>query len=331
MHNPFDAIVKRIGKEVLTPSGATTINEPIYPETQYADLHHQPDPGRRTERERLGLLGQLASIDCLFEVYSEPPGGEDFRACLSKHLAIWQQHAREQRSKRKHPPPQEPEAAEPFLWIIAAGTPITLLAKLKAEPAATWPVGIHLIGNEILRVGVVDASKLPRDSSTLLIRIMAGGRVMTQSIPELADLPADAYVRSVAEPLLLQYQHVLQVAPSLTPEQEEFVMMMQKTWEQIRAEGRTEGRAEGRTEGRAEGRTEGRAEGRTEGRAEGRAQGRAEAGAGNLLGVLRVRGIFVSEIERERILAETQLETLDRWLERAVLATSIAEVFDDPK
>lgn len=307
MHNPFDAIVKRIGKEVLTPSGATTINEPIYPETQYADLHHRPDPGRRTERERLGLLGQLASIDCLFEVYSEPPGGEDFRACLSKHLAIWQQHAREQRSKRKHPPSHESEAAEPFLWIIAAGTPITLLAKLKAEPATTWPVGIHLIGDEILRVGVVDASKLPRDSSTLLIRIMAGGRVMTQSIPELANLPADAYVRSVAEPLLLQYQHVLQVAPSLTPEQEEFVVMMQKTWEQIRAEGRVEGRAEGRVEGRA------------------------EAGARNLLGVLRVRGIFVSDPARERILAETQLETLDRWLERAVLATSIDEVFDDRK
>jgi hypothetical protein len=303
MHNPFDTIVKRIGKEVLTPSGATTINEPIYPETQYADLHHRPDPGRRAERARLGLLGQLASVDCLIEVYSEPPGGEEFRACLSKHLAVWQQRAREERARKKRPEPRPPEAAEPFLWIIAAGTPIALLAKLKAEPAATWPAGIHLVGDEILRIGVVDASKLPRDSSTLLIRIMAGGRVMTRAIPELADLPADAYVRSVAEPLLLQYNHLLQATASLTPEQEEFLTMMLKTWEQLKTEARTEGRAEGR----------------------------AEAGAKHLLGVLRVREIFVPETARERILAESDPETLERWLERAVLATSIADVFDAPK
>jgi len=35
------------------------------------------------------------------------------------------------------------------------------------------------------------------------------------------------------------------------------------------------------------------AEGRTEGRTEGRAEGRAEEAAGNLLSVLRVRGITV--------------------------------------
>jgi len=83
--------------------------------------------------------------------------------------------------------------------------------------------------------------------------------------------------------------------------------MMLKTWEQLKTEARTEGRAQGR------------------------AEGRAQAGAKHLLGLLRVREIFVPETARERILAETDPETLDRWFERAVLATSIADVFDDPK
>ena len=48
-----------------------------------------------------------------------------------------------------------------------------------------------------------------------------------------------------------------------------------------------------------------------------------------VLTVLRVRGIALSGEERDRILAEKDPERLERWLERAILATSIAEMFDD--
>ena len=76
----------------------------------------------------------------------------------------------------------------------------------------------------------------------------------------------------------------------------------------------------------AQGRAEGRAEGRTEGRTEGRAEGRAE----DVLTVLRVRGLAVSDAARERILAEKDPERLGRWLEKAIVANSVAAVFDDP-
>jgi len=88
--------------------------------------------------------------------------------------------------------------------------------------------------------------------------------------------------------------------------------------------------AQGRDEGRAQGRDEGRAQGRDEGRAQGRDEGRAEEAARNLLTVLRVRGIAVPDVARERILAERDPERLERWVERAVVATSLAEVLDNP-
>jgi len=72
------------------------------------------------------------------------------------------------------------------------------------------------------------------------------------------------------------------------------------------------------------------AEGRAEGRAEGLAQGRAKEAAGNLLSVLRVRGITVPDAIRERILAQQDPERLERWLEKAVVATSVTEVIDEP-
>src|SRR5262249_55258728 len=75
----------------------------------------------------------------------------------------------------------------------------------------------------------------------------------------------------------------------------------------------------------AQGRTEGRAEGRTEGRTEGRAEGTARA----LLTVLRVRGIAVPDAVRERILAQKDPERLERWLEKAAVAASVAAIIDE--
>ncbi|WP_224247374.1 Rpn family recombination-promoting nuclease/putative transposase [Hyalangium gracile] len=54
----------------------------------------------------------------------------------------------------------------------------------------------------------------------------------------------------------------------------------------------------------------------------GRAAGRAE----DVLRVLTVRGVPVDDVARQRILACTDLPTLDRWLERAVKASSVSEV-----
>jgi hypothetical protein len=65
-----------------------------------------------------------------------------------------------------------------------------------------------------------------------------------------------------------------------------------------------------------------------QGRVEGRAEGRAEEAARNLLTVLRARGIAVPEDIRERILTEKDVERLERWLEKAAVAGSVAEVIE---
>ena len=83
-------------------------------------------------------------------------------------------------------------------------------------------------------------------------------------------------------------------------------MSMQGTWKEARKLGRTEGRTEGRDEGRT------------------------EEAARAVLTVLRVRGIAVPDAARERILAQKDPVQLERWLERAILAVSIAEVIDEP-
>ena len=64
--------------------------------------------------------------------------------------------------------------------------------------------------------------------------------------------------------------------------------------------------------------------------AQGRDEGRVEEAARAVLTALRVRGITVPEATRERILAQKNPECLERWLERAIVAASLAEVLDEP-
>jgi hypothetical protein len=183
---------------------------------------------------------------------------------------------------------------EPFLWIIAAVASASMLRKLEVKAAAGWPPGVYSLGDNVLRVGLIVTAELPRDRSTLLVRIMAAGPLLSGALAELAALPDEAHERAVAEQIVVHLQHVIGKKPGRTPEEEEFIVSMQGTWREARALGRT------------------------------------EEAARALLTVLRVRGIAVPEAARERILAETDPARLERWHERAIVAESVAEAIDEP-
>jgi hypothetical protein len=67
-----------------------------------------------------------------------------------------------------------------------------------------------------------------------------------------------------------------------------------------------------------------------QGRAEGLTEGRTEEAARAVLMVLRARGVAVPDAVRDRILAQKDPERLEHWLEKAAVASSVAEVLDEP-
>jgi predicted transposase YdaD len=71
----------------------------------------------------------------------------------------------------------------------------------------------------------------------------------------------------------------------------------------------------------------GRAEGEAIGRAEGEAAGMAKGEAQALLAVLRSRGLGISQERREQILACTDPDQLEHWIERAATASTVDEIF----
>jgi hypothetical protein len=169
------------------------------------------------------------------------------------------------------------------------------MTKLKLERSARWPAGIYLFGDDVLRVGIVVASELPRDRTTLLVRLMAAGPLLAPAVQELAALPPEAHERTIAESILVEFQHMLGQDSSQDPDEQEFIMAMLKSWE------------------------------------EGKAEARAETQANDVLTVLHARGIAVPDAARERILAQKDMKLLKSWLEKAAVASSISEVIDDAK
>jgi hypothetical protein len=292
----FDQLGKQIGQEALGPSGPTVAHDEIAPDAQHADLRHEPDPSRQAERERLGLLGRLAAILCIIELYSHAPEEDEGLACVSKLIAFRQKRARSDRQRRAGQAGNDKLTAtftKPFLLIITAGRQTAVLDELGATSSPDWPPGIYF-SPRLFQMGIVVASELPRDRSTLLLRLMAAGPLLPQAIEDLSALPEDAYERTVAEQILLKLKHVLGKKPSRTPEEQEFIVRMQDTW------------------------------------AKARELGSVERAAQAVLTVLRVRGIDVPAAARERILAQQDPERLERWLERAVVAASVAEVIGKP-
>jgi hypothetical protein len=62
----------------------------------------------------------------------------------------------------------------------------------------------------------------------------------------------------------------------------------------------------------------------------GRQQGEAKGQAKAVLQILKMRGVHVDLKSSERILACTDLATLELWLERAMKATGVSQVLADP-
>jgi hypothetical protein len=91
----------------------------------------------------------------------------------------------------------------------------------------------------------------------------------------------------------------------------------------------SEWEAKGLVKGLAKGRVEGRAKGRVEGRAKGRVEGRAAEARLLLQKVLAARSLPVTPDVRARIDREPDVTRLESWLEAAVTAGAIGDVFRD--
>jgi hypothetical protein len=296
MHHHADQFAKNLLRDALSAAATPETEVEVVAATQKIDVYAVPDPERAAERAKMGLLGDLSAEPTLFEPFRNTPSLARVRRCLTKQLAWHHELARRARASAKA---QTGERAAPsnvvFPWlvVISPGRPKTV---------------IDVFGCKLIRPGVYEAvagvhmrvvvlTELPRTRETLLLRMLGAGRLFKEALADLTALPTDAWEPSIAAPLVIHFRLASHGRPG-TKEDDVSSAEIRAWFEQVKDEARREGRV--------------------------------EEAARALLTVLRGRGIAVPDSERARILAEKDPARIERWIERAVVVASLAEVLDEP-
>jgi hypothetical protein len=314
MYNQADQFSKSLLRDALSCASASSpgTEVEVVAATQKIDVYAVPDPTRTAEREKMGLLGELFLAPSLFEPFRNTPNLPPIRRVLCKQLtwhhelerrALVAARAAARAAGRVAPDvtTAEPEAGAPeivpFPWlvVISQGRPDTVIAMYGCKQVS--PGVYEAVPG--LQMRVVVLAELPRTRETLLLRLLGAGPLLAAALDDLKALPPDAWERSVATPVLVHFGRARH--GKLETNEEDDVSAEIRAWfedyqQQLRAKERGEERAETR--------------------------------AGAVLTVLRVRGIAVPDAARERILAQKDPSLLERWLEKAAVAASIADVIE---
>jgi hypothetical protein len=300
-HNHSDQLSKNILRDALSRASTAETEVEVLAATQRIDVYAVPDPAREAERGEMGLLGWLSAEPSLFEVFRNTPSLARVRDCLRKQLTWHHELGRRARASSGQVAEEDASAdvpeTVPFPWlaVIGPGLPETVL-DLYGCKAVRLGVYEAIAG---LQMRVVVLAELPRARDTLLLRLLGSGRVLREALADLAALPEDAWERSVTTPLLLHFGLIQDGLPAAG--EEETVSEEIRAWYEDYQRKQEKLQADKLLEGEA----------------------RA------LLATLRARAIPVPDAARERILAERDPERLERWVERAAVASSLVDVIED--
>jgi hypothetical protein len=302
MHNRSDQFAKNILRDALSRACAAETEVEVLAATQKIDVYCVPDPAREAERAPMGLLGELSAEPCLFEPFHRTPSLPQVRQCLRKQLTWHHELERRARASARSPSqdadPEAPlEQAVPFpaLVLISPGRPETVLEAYGCKPVR--PGVDHAVPGLVMRVVVL--AELPRTRETVLLRLLASGRLLREALADLAALADDAWERSIATPLLVHFR-LASDEPAMNEEDD--VSAEIRAWfddyqRKLRAEERNEGLKEGERN--------------------------------LLLRLLRVRFGELPAAAVARIDA-AEVAELERWGERVLGAQTLAEVLDGP-
>jgi hypothetical protein len=182
--NRHDAFAKQHLAALLKPYGEVFTSHKITSETREVDLWFIPRVDSGAERRVLGLLGQMLHRPSAFEPFRNAVSIDEIDNCLSKLNFIKEELRREaRREKRRFRATDRPQ-----LWILSPTLSADTLQKFAAKPRRGWEQGVYFLppGQS---GGLVATHKLPISPRTLLLRLMARGKVQEQAIAELLALP----------------------------------------------------------------------------------------------------------------------------------------------
>ncbi|MFO0559471.1 MAG: hypothetical protein U0269_15750 [Polyangiales bacterium] len=165
MQTPFDAAAKALIDATLSSVCDVELQVPVSPDSLYVDALIAPRAGPEELLAR-GILGRMAFAPCAIEVFSDTPTRFDVRLCFARTLFL---SARQQR--------------DVGLWVICPRVPRLAIDEWALAPCPEWPDGVYCAPGRVAP-SVVALSRLPRDRSTLLLRLMGSGQLLRDAVSD---------------------------------------------------------------------------------------------------------------------------------------------------
>lgn len=308
--NQSDQLAKNLTRDSLSRASVAETEVEVLAAAQKIDIYSVPDPARAAERDEMGLLGELSARPSIFEPYRNTPALRIVRQCLRKQLTWYHELERRARAAGRGEgirPTREDEESEvlfPSLVILSPGRPETALEALGFRADAASP-GVYR-NPPGFEMRVVVLAELPRTRATLMLRLLGAGRVFRDALSDLNGLPAGAWERGVATPLLIHFRLV--TSDGSAQEEEDMNAEIQAWWEEYQ-----------RNEQKL----------RDTARSEGHEEGHKEGERKLLLRQLRARFGELPAHAVARVEAAPEAD-LERWGERILHAGTLAEVLADP-
>ncbi|HRI63580.1 MAG TPA: hypothetical protein PK156_05065 [Polyangium sp.] len=183
-----DQFAKNVLREALRFMSTAETEVEVLHATQKIDFYTFPDPAWFGELSEMGLLGELAAVSAMFEVFWNTPSLERIRRCMAKQLA-WH-HELERRARVcTH---ESPEAVVfPWLNILTTGRPNSVLEAFVFQMVR--PGVYEAAAGLCMRIIVI--SELTRNRETLLLRLFGREQVLTDALVDLDELPVDSWER----------------------------------------------------------------------------------------------------------------------------------------
>ncbi|MFB2969910.1 hypothetical protein ACE1CD_13120 [Aerosakkonema sp. BLCC-F183] len=236
-----DQFAKQYLKELLAPLGQLTTSQDVSPEIRQVDVWFVPTASSSTERQLLGLLGQMASSDCVFEAFRNQPNPIEVRNCLLKLYSLHSQILRKARREND----AVSEAELPVLWILSPTCSANLLNGFgaKLDNTGNWVEGIYFLP-EYQKTALVAINQLPTTEATLWLRILGRGETQKQAAREIEALPSNHPFRRNILEIVGRWYINLQTSQNLDEEDREVLMNLSPAYLKWREDTLQEGRRE---------------------------------------------------------------------------------------
>jgi hypothetical protein len=311
----YDRLCKQFLLESLDPVSKVAMHMTVAPQDdQYVDNFCVPKPNPPPDwaLAHLGPLRDMVREPCMIESSSRPPSPADLDNLQRKQLALQRQLIRENGDRY---------VKRPRLWMLSVGRPRQTILECRFEPTRGQLPGFYEV-SPWLRMGLCVLSELPDTPDTLAVRLVGSKRQRKHAMEEVKCIPLVDPLRGPLLEIVERVRYFIEKATDVEVDAEERTIMTElgEQWLKYRV-AEVDRQAEAAALKRVEAEVRERVE------EEVRDEAAVEALQDGLLTVLRARHLPQSKTLAKRVKTCSDQVMLKRWLERAAVAKTSAEIF----